>query len=53
MMNKQTDDQLANEKLDQICKLLNEVYKLNFHMSRKVINKLENVKDWSKILLND
>ncbi len=46
------NNKLVNQKLDQICKLLNEVDDLEIKMTDTIVNKLENVKDWAKMILN-
>jgi hypothetical protein len=46
------NNKLVNQKLDQICKLLNEVDSLEIKMTDTIVNKLENVKDWAKMILN-
>ena len=46
------DNKLVNAKLDQICALLNEVDSLDIKMTDTIVNKLENVKDWAKMILN-
>ena len=48
------DNKIANKKLDQVCELLEDIDSLdNIKMSNAIRNKLENVKDWAKIILND